>query len=435
MVVLTAVGMYLAACGLHIGSFHSDQDFASMFCSITFIFWFVTGWILFVIIGNLVYKAAFASANFALRYELDKSRSMLKESNEKLTELDQVKNRFFANISHELRTPLTLLLSPLESMMHGGTQQFDGPTRDLLSIMQANGMRLLKLINDLLDLVRLESGRMEVKREPLEMSAFVRGLTGAADQMATAKGVKLETIVQPGLGALMVDRDKLEKTVLNLLFNALKFTPAGGTVTLRVVTQGEQLHITVEDTGVGISAKNLPFVFDRFWQADNSSKRKYQGVGIGLSLVKELTEIQGGVVSVKSQEGKGTTFTVCLPVILAEASAAVTKPEETPVAPVTVPGQTPAAPAVVCNPRSGSRIFIVARNFFPRSTPARNPRRNPRRSKTAASLRCSSLMMSRTCCGFSNLNSPRVTMSSRRSMVCRRLRRPPPRCRTSSCWT
>jgi signal transduction histidine kinase len=255
---------------------------------------------------------------FALRYELDKNREMLKESNEKLMELDQVKNRFFANISHELRTPLTLLLSPLETMLHNGGRKFDAETRNLFSIMHGNGMRLLKLINDLLDLVRLESGRMEVKRETLEMSAFVKGLAGAAQQMADAKGLKLETSVETGLGALMVDRDKLEKTLLNLLFNALKFTPAGGMVALRVEKKEEQLLLAVQDTGVGISQKNLPFVFDRFWQADGSSKRKYQGVGIGLSLVKELTEVQGGKVQVESQEGKGTTFTVILPLIRAE---------------------------------------------------------------------------------------------------------------------
>ena len=112
------------------------------------------------------------------------------------------------------------------------------------------------------------------------------------------------------LGPLLADRDKLEKIVLNLVFNALKFTPAGGTVELRAEKQDEQLVLTVTDTGMGISAKNLPFIFDRFWQADDSSKRKYQGVGIGLALVKELTEVQGGKVAVESQEGKGTTFTV-----------------------------------------------------------------------------------------------------------------------------
>ncbi|HXC99508.1 MAG TPA: ATP-binding protein, partial [Verrucomicrobiae bacterium] len=131
--------------------------------------------------------------------------------------------------------------------------------------------------------------------------------------MADAKGLRLETWVEPGLGAVLADRDKLEKMILNLVFNALKFTPKGGSVTLRVEKVGEHLNISVKDTGVGISEKNLPFVFDRFWQADNSSKRKYQGVGIGLSLVKELTEIQNGKVSVVSEEGKGTTFTIQLP--------------------------------------------------------------------------------------------------------------------------
>ncbi|MDB6112901.1 MAG: Integral rane sensor hybrid histidine kinase, partial [Pedosphaera sp.] len=154
-----------------------------------------------------------------------------------------------------------------------------------------------------------------------EMSAFVRGIVAAAQQMADAKKLKLETAVEPGLGAVLLDRDKLEKTALNLVFNALKFTPGGGTVALRVEKKSDLLVVSVQDTGVGISAKNLPFVFDRFWQADNSSKRKYQGVGIGLSLVKELTEVQGGKVSVESEEGKGTTFTVSLPFLPAESVA------------------------------------------------------------------------------------------------------------------
>ncbi|MDB6016198.1 MAG: Integral rane sensor hybrid histidine kinase [Pedosphaera sp.] len=283
-------------------------------------FYFISLMDIIVVVGTY-FQSRQRYREFALRFELDKNRSMLKESNEKLMELDQIKNRFFANISHELRTPLTLLLSPLETMLHGKDGQFDAKSRNLFSIMHANGMRLLKLINDLLDLVRLESGRMEVKREPLEMSAFVKGLVGAAQQMADTKGLTLETSVEPGLGPVLVDRDKLEKTVLNLVFNALKFTPKGGVVALAVVKTDAQLILTVRDTGVGIAAKNLPFVFDRFWQADNSSKRKYQGVGIGLSLVKELTEVQEGTVSVASEEGKGTNFTVRLPFIKAEASS------------------------------------------------------------------------------------------------------------------
>lgn len=308
-------------------------------------FYFVVLTAIIVVTGNYFFNRL-RFQEFILRYELDKNRRQLEENNQKLKELDQIKGRFFANISHELRTPLTLLLSPLETMMHGRARQFDAETHNLLSMMHSNGMRLLKLINDLLDLVRLESGRMEVKREALEMSTFLKGLMGAAQQMADAKGLTLETRVEPGLGPVLLDRDKLEKTILNLVFNALKFTPVGGLVSLRVERQGETLVISVRDTGVGISAKNLPFVFDRFWQADNSSKRKYQGVGIGLSLVKELTEIQDGHVSVESVEGEGTVFTVSLPFLPAEGVTTI-KPEEAPVVsdptsktPVPVPGQS-----------------------------------------------------------------------------------------------
>jgi signal transduction histidine kinase len=318
---LLAVGsvtlMYLVA---YVARSPSPEEFKFFYNNLYFLA--LTG--IIVTSGNYMFNRL-RFREFVLRFELDQNRRQLEETNQKLKELDQIKGRFFANISHELRTPLTLMLSPLETLLHSPDYQFNPEARNLMSIMHGNGMRLLKLINDLLDLVRLESGRMEVKREPVEMTAFLKGLCGAPQQMAQAKDLALETIVEPEVGPLLVDRDKLEKTVLNLVFNALKFTPAKGSVTVRTRKQDERLIITVADTGVGISEKNLPFVFDRFWQADNSSKRKYQGVGIGLSLVKELTEIQGGTVSVVSQEGHGTTFTVDLPFISPEAGVS---PEE-----------------------------------------------------------------------------------------------------------
>jgi signal transduction histidine kinase len=178
----------------------------------------------------------------------------------------------------------------------------------------------------LLDLVRLESGRLEVKHEALNVMDFVKGLASAARQVADDKRLRLETIVDPELGSVVADRDKLEKIVLNLVFNALKFTPAGGRVELRAEKKDDAFIITVSDTGMGISAKNLPFVFDRFWQADGTSKRKYQGVGIGLALVKELTEVQGGKVDVQSTEGQGTVFTVRLPFQKAETMATPATP-------------------------------------------------------------------------------------------------------------
>jgi len=270
---------------------------------------------------------------FGLRWELDKNRRAIEENNRKLKELDQVKSRFFANISHELRTPLTLLIAPLEAIRKRFNRTLDGETHSLLDTMHANGMRLLKLINDLLDLVRLESGRLEVRQEPLEVAELVKGLGSAVRQVANDKNITLETSVDPALGTVAGDRDKLEKILLNLLFNALKFTPAGGRVELRAEKHAEEFVLAVADTGVGISEKNLAFVFDRFWQADGSSKRKFQGVGIGLALVKELTEAQGGTVNVASKEGKGATFTVRLPYRKPQPAAAQTSEASAPTQP------------------------------------------------------------------------------------------------------
>jgi signal transduction histidine kinase len=276
--------------------------------------------------GNYLFNRLRFS-EFALRYELDKNKQALEVSNQKLVEMDAVKGRFFANISHELRTPLTLLIAPLETLLR--RFNVDTETKELLSTMQANGMRLLKLINDLLDLVRLESGVMVVKQDPVDVSEFIKSLVSSARQVADDKRLRLEAVIDPSLGTVLGDRDKLEKVVINLVFNALKFTPAGGRVEVRAEKQGEEFVLTVSDTGMGISEKNLPHVFDRFWQADDSSRRKYQGMGIGLALVKELVEVQGGSVAVQSEEDKGTTFTMRLPYKKAEP-AATRKAEETP---------------------------------------------------------------------------------------------------------
>jgi signal transduction histidine kinase len=315
---LVAVGsvllMYAAVCVLH--------DATGPIIVNNFYFLVLTG--IIVITGNYFFNRL-RFREFALRFELDRNKQALEETNQKLRELDQIKSRFFANISHELRTPLTLLLAPLETLLH--RYPLDAEAKNLLGTMHSNGMRLLKLINDLLDLVRLESGRMEVRRESLEMEPFIKGLASAARQVADDKRLRLETFVAPDLKVL-ADRDKLEKTLLNLVFNALKFTPAGGRVEIRAEKSGEDLVLTVSDTGMGISRKNLPFIFDRFWQADGSSKRKYQGVGIGLSLVKELIEVQGGTVTVESEEGKGTTFSVRLPFQYAEPVDSEPKPSD-----------------------------------------------------------------------------------------------------------
>ena len=320
VVVGMTILMYVGACALH-GSVLSVDSLNNLY------FLVLTG---VIIVTGCYFHNKTRFREFVFRYELDKSKQELEKSNRKLVELDQLKSRFFANISHELRTPLALLLSPLESLTQRFDYSLDEGARELVATMHANGMRLLKLINDLLDLIRLEAGRMEIKNEPLEVVDFIKGLASAVRQMAENQRIKLETQVDAELGAVLADRDKLEKVVLNLLFNALKFTPADGRVWLRAEKQGDDLVLTVSDTGIGIAKDKLPFVFDRFWQADSSSKRKFQGTGIGLALVKELVEMMHGSVTVQSQEGEGTTFSVRLPCQKAESPP---KPEEPPLAP------------------------------------------------------------------------------------------------------
>lgn len=331
--MLIAVAMYVGAVLMSGGI----RDGGMFFNNIYFLI--VTG--VFAMAGNYLYSQT-RFREFELRYEVDKSRRLIEENHQKLVELDQVKSRFFANISHELRTPLTLLLAPLERLKQDFANAPE-EIRDLLATMQANGMRLLKLINDLLDLVRLESGQMGVKKDVLAVEPFFLGLAQSVRQVAQDKKLRLETRVE-GLDEVVIDRDKLEKISLNLLFNALKFTPAGGAVKVSARREGEEWVMEVADTGMGITPENLKNVFRRFWQADTSSQRKYQGAGIGLALVKELVEVQKGGVSVQSEVGKGTTFTARFPYV--EPTAEQQREAEAPAAPVEPRGTSPGTPGL-----------------------------------------------------------------------------------------
>ena len=303
-ICIATITMYVIACNAH-GGLSTGGVFSSnlYFLSITAVL---------AIVGTY-FTNKLRVREFITRYELDQNKKQLEESNRKLMELDEAKSRFFANISHELRTPLTLLISPLNSLLQMKSNFLDEETKVTLSLMHNNAMRLLKLINDLLDLVRLDSKKMEVNKEPLEIQSFFRGLVQAIQPTAVDKGVQLTSNVARGLETILTDRDKLEKIILNLLFNSIKFTPAGGQVELSASAEEPFLVMRVKDTGKGIAEEHLPHIFDRFWQADSSAQRKYQGTGIGLALVKELAEALGGTVGAESRLGKGTTITVKIP--------------------------------------------------------------------------------------------------------------------------
>jgi signal transduction histidine kinase len=298
----------------------------AMYCTACFANGPVTGSVLFnnlyfivltaiIVVTGSYYVNRLRFREFALRTEVDSNRKELERSNLKLVEMDRAKSEFFANISHELRTPLTLLIGPLERLRTESEQSSLENRRMLLDIMYGNSMRLLRLINDLLSLVRLDSGALVLRKSKVSLKSFVEGLANSVAPMAEQCQLKFETTIQIEDGSdVYIDRDKFEKIVFNLLFNAFKFTPKGGDVSLLVTVKGPSLELVVTDTGVGISPRDLERIFDRFWQAEGSTTRRYQGVGIGLALVKDLARVHGGDVNAESELNRGTTMKVRLDV-------------------------------------------------------------------------------------------------------------------------
>ncbi|MBU6338387.1 MAG: response regulator [Rickettsiales bacterium] len=255
---------------------------------------------------------------FCLNYELE-------EKNKKLAAIDEMKSEFFANVSHEFRTPLTLILGPIQDVLHGSLKLPD-KVASILDIIQQNALRLLKLVNDLLDVTKLEERKFNVKLQKTEANKLIGGLADSMALMASSKEIEIVKNISKEDLFIAIDADAMEKIILNLLNNAIKFTPNGGVINVSTVKeiytisnkkqgeiQKENIVITVKDNGIGIDAENLPHIFERFKQVDSSSTRKYQGTGLGLSLVKELTELQGGKVKVESAPNQGTSFALIFP--------------------------------------------------------------------------------------------------------------------------
>jgi signal transduction histidine kinase len=264
--------------------------------------------------GSAVFlRPRFLRREAALRHEREEDCRKLEEHRRRWNELEQARSRFFANISYELRTPLALLLAPLEALLHHPPSAPEPGLRDRLQTMHHHGMRLLNLLNDLLDLVRLESGKMEVRRKPVLPSAVALGLVNSVRKPAKEKGISLETQVDDAEERLLLDEDKLEKIVLNLLFNALKSTPAGGRIAVRIHRQDQALVLQVEDSGKAIPEDQLPHVFQELYQKGESASFPFSSTNMGLTLVKAWVEVQGGTVTVQSTPDRGTTFTVRLP--------------------------------------------------------------------------------------------------------------------------
>lgn len=232
-----------------------------------------------------------------------------------LAELDRAKTAFFSNAGHEFRTPLTLMLGPVEDMLqHGAAQDRTAVPveRDALELVYRNGQRLLRLVNALLDVSRIEAGRMKARFEPVDLAAFTADPASSFRSAMDRAGLDYRTDCQPLPEPVWVDRDLWEKIVLNLVSNAFKYTLSGG-VTVTVQAVGGNAVLTVRDTGIGIATEEQPRVFDRFRRIEGQGGRTHEGTGIGLALVKDLTQLHGGAVALASEVGRGSTYTVTLP--------------------------------------------------------------------------------------------------------------------------
>lgn len=229
---------------------------------------------------------------------------------EVLAELDRTKTAFFSNVSHEFRTPLTLMLGPLEDLLASG--RLPSEAVEEVRLVHRSALRLLRLVNTLLDFSRLEAGRLEASFEPTDLATFTVELASSFDSAVQRAGLTLSVDCPPLSAPTYVDREMWEKIVLNLLSNALKFTFVGG-VSVRLREEAGRVVLAVEDTGTGIPASELPRLFERFYRVRGARSRTHEGTGIGLSLVQELARLHGGEVHVESQEGRGTTFTVSIP--------------------------------------------------------------------------------------------------------------------------
>lgn len=230
---------------------------------------------------------------------------------EELAELDRAKTTFFSNISHEFRTPLTLILDPVAEL-RGRSSGLDDAARQDLDTVWRNGLRLTKLVNTLLDFSRIEAGRAQARYEPVDIAAVTAELASVFRSAVDRAGLDF-TVDCPAMDQLVyVDRDMWEKVILNLLSNALKFT-FDGSIAVRVRREGGEAVVTIADTGIGVPAKEMPRLFERFHRIESTHARSNEGSGIGLALVQELVTLHGGTISAESIEGAGTTFTIRLP--------------------------------------------------------------------------------------------------------------------------
>lgn len=274
--------------------------------------WFMFASNMSFLVGTGIIASLASHVHYQKRFETFRLNYELELRNQELAELDRLKSDFFANVSHELRTPLALILAPVQELLQNVK---DIPEHVLysLKVVETNTLRLLRLVNDILDIIRLEEGQSEIENTPIDINANLKFIVESMQHLARKQNIDLKTdLVEV---PLIIDGDEaaLEKIFINLIGNAIKFTEPGGHIYVKTQQKDQNVVIIIEDNGIGIPKKDLPYIFDRFRQADGSTTRKHQGLGLGLALVKELVENHKAHIDVTSRLKEGTTFTLSFP--------------------------------------------------------------------------------------------------------------------------
>jgi len=244
----------------------------------------------------------------------------IQDKTQELEAANQHKDEFLASMSHELRTPLNAVIGFSEVLLEKMFGEINAKQEEYLNDILSSGRHLLSLINDILDLAKIEAGRMELDLEDFELGPAIDNAVVLVRERATRKSLTLDTELGSGLGAVRGDQRKIKQVLLNLLSNAVKFTPEGGRVEVRAQRLRDHVEVAVTDTGIGIAAEHQEAVFEEFRQVGTDYAKKHEGTGLGLTLSKRFVELHGGHIAVKSRLGEGSTFTFTLPVRTWQAS-------------------------------------------------------------------------------------------------------------------
>lgn len=254
------------------------------------------------------------------RKELHEQNLLIQAQAKQLQNLDKAKTRFFANVSHELRTPLTLMTGPVDNLLKKG--QFSAEETQLLKMAASNGRQLQKLINRILDLQKMEAGKMDIQATPTPLATFFGTHLGQFESLATSKEIDYAIDIDIAAESVAeLDQEKCRQILNNLLSNAFKFTPRGGRIRAEVAWQEEVLHLGISDTGPGIHPDDLPYVFDHYFQTNRPEKPMEGGTGLGLALCQEYAKLFGGQIAVRNNPKKGASFNLSFPLSLTQQLA------------------------------------------------------------------------------------------------------------------